>query len=136
MRKELGAIWLDDQRCKFRVWAPRSARIHLHMVAPNDSVSCMEPKQLGYHTAVLEGIKPGTRYFYRLSNGKEFPDPASRFQPDGVHGPSEVVDARFKWTDEDWFGPPIDNYILYELHVGTFTSDGTFDAIIPRLNEL
>jgi maltooligosyltrehalose trehalohydrolase len=75
----------------------------------------------GYHEAVIEGVKPGARYLYRLDRLKEFPDPASRFQPDGVHGASEVVGERFGWRDEGWAGVPLRDYILYELHVGTFT---------------
>src|SRR5690242_2969431 len=130
MPNDLGAVWLDDHRCRFRVWAPASDRVHLHLVSPDDSLSCMQPTQLGYHTTTLEGIKPGARYFYRLSNGAELPDPASRYQPDGVMGPSEVVPPHFEWTDKYWLGLLIENYILYELHVGTFTREGTFDAII------
>jgi maltooligosyltrehalose trehalohydrolase len=132
----LGAVWLDDNRCGFRVWAPNSDRVHLHFVAPEWPVVCMEPKQHGYHHATVQGISTGARYFYRLSSGKEFPDPVSRYQPEGVHGPSEVVDRHFDWTDAHWFGHPIENYIIYELHVGTFTPEGTFDAAISHLNDL
>src|SRR5262249_53921503 len=96
----------------------------------------MEPKNRGYHAAMLTGVAPGTRYLYQLSSGNEFPDPVSRSQPEGVHGPSEVVNPDFEWTDSLWFGLPIEKYIIYELHVGTFTRDGTFDAIIPHLDEL
>jgi maltooligosyltrehalose trehalohydrolase len=96
----------------------------------------MQFQSFGYHTADVEGIAPGSRYFYRLPSGEEFPDPASRHQPDGVHGPSEVVNPRFDWTDGEWFGPPIETYVIYELHVGAFTPEGTFDAVIAHLNEL
>jgi maltooligosyltrehalose trehalohydrolase len=136
MPEDLGAIWLDGNRCRFRVWAPFSHKVHLHLVAPEDRVVCMEPRKRGYHTAVVEEIAPGTKYLYQLSNGKEVPDPVSRYQPDGVHGPSEIVSARFDWTDTHWFGIPIETYVIYELHVGTFTSEGTFEAVIPYLNEL
>jgi maltooligosyltrehalose trehalohydrolase len=132
----LGANWLDETRCRFVVWAPLSERVHLHLVAPQDRIVCMESKKHGYHAAVVEGIAPGTQYLYRLSNGREFPDPASRHQPQGVHGPSEVIGPHFNWTDDDWFGLPIENYIIYELHVGTFTAEGTFEAVIPYLDEL
>jgi maltooligosyltrehalose trehalohydrolase len=97
---------------------------------------CMERKQLGYHTAIVDHIKPGSKYKYRLSKDQEFPDPVSRHQPDGVHGPSEVIDRDFEWHDEKWFGLPIENYIIYELHVGTFTPEGTFEAAIQHLDEL
>src|SRR5438477_6362950 len=136
MAKHLGAVPRDDNRCRFRVWAPLSDRVHLHLVRPKDSVICMEPKPRGYHDVLVEKAGPGTRYVYGLSNGKEFPDPASRFQPEGVHGPSEVVDLHFEWRDSHWFGLPIDSYIIYELHVGAFTPEGTFDAVIPHLDEL
>src|SRR5215813_11349166 len=136
MPEDLGAIWLDGNRCRFRVWAPSSHKVHLHLVAPEDRIFCMEPRKRGYHTAVVEEIAPGTKYLYQLSNGNEVPDPVSRYQPDGVHGPSEIVSARFDWTDTHWFGIPIETYVIYELHVGTFTSEGTFEAVIPYLNEL
>src|SRR5215471_4197447 len=136
MPQDLGAVLLKDARCRFRVWAPLCNKLELHVTAPEDFVLLMEPKQLGYHTAVLEGVKPGARYKYRLENGKEFPDPVSRYQPEGVHGPSEVIDPSFPWNDDRWFGLPIENYVIYELHVGTFTPEGTFDAVIPHLDEL
>src|SRR5215831_6623315 len=136
MPQELGAVVSDDGRCRFRVWAPLSERVHLHITAPRESVVCMEARHLGYHTATVPDISAGARYRYRLSSGKEFPDPVSRFQPEGVHGPSEVIDTRFEWHDQKWFGIPIENYIIYELHIGTFTSDGTFEAVIPHLDGL
>src|SRR5579862_5981186 len=80
MFQNLGAVLLEDGRCRFRVWAPLSERVHVEVIAPRESVVCLQPRPLGYHTAVVEGISPGTRYRYRLSNGKEFPDPVSRFQ--------------------------------------------------------
>jgi maltooligosyltrehalose trehalohydrolase len=80
---------------------------------------------------------PGARYKYRLDGGDSFPDPASRYQPDGVHGPSQVVDpAAFTWTDSDWQGIPLDDLVIYELHVGTATPEGTFDALIERLDDI
>jgi len=136
MQQDLGAILSDDGRCRFRVWSPLSERVHLHIIAPKECLVCMEPKHLGYHMAVVEGIQAGTRYRYRLSNDSEFPDPVSRYQPEGVHGPSEVIDHQFEWHDERWFGLPIENYIIYELHTGTFTPEGTFEAVIPHLDTL
>lgn len=95
----------------------------------------MEAMQRGYYQVILENIKPGSLYFYRLEE-KERPDPASRSQPQGVQGPSQVIDPNFPWDDSNWFGLPLRDYIIYELHVGTFTPEGTFDAIIPHLQEL
>ena len=78
----------------------------------------------------------GTRYFYRVGDGPPRPDPASRYQPSGVHGPSEVVSRRFSWTDQRWRGVPTEELLIYEIHVGTFTERGTFLAAIDRLDEL
>ena len=79
----------------------------------------------------------GSRYKYRLDRGQSYPDPASRFQPEGVHGPSEVVDPlAFQWSDETWPGLTIDDLIVYELHVGAYTPEGTFAALIDQLPEL
>jgi maltooligosyltrehalose trehalohydrolase len=96
----------------------------------------MEPVGGGYFCAVLEGVEAGSRYLYRLDREKERPDPASRFQPYGVHGPSMVVDPAFSWSDRGWAGLRLADYIIYELHVGTFTPQGTFDAILPHLGRL
>src|SRR5215468_2513577 len=97
--KDIGAVWLDDNRCRFRVWAPFSEKVDLHLLTPEDRLITMESQKLGYHRMVVESLPAGARYFYRLANGKELPDPVSRFQPDGVHGPSEVVHNNFAWTD-------------------------------------
>lgn len=95
----------------------------------------MRDEERGYYRAMVDGMKPGDRYLYRLNDEIDRPDPASRLQPD-VHGPSEIPDLRFDWRDSSWKGLPLDNYVLYELHVGTFTPEGTLDAVIPRLDDL
>jgi maltooligosyltrehalose trehalohydrolase len=96
----------------------------------------MESAGRGYYRAAVEGVVPGGRYFYRLDGGPDRPDPASRCQADGVHGPSEVIDCHFPWTDAGWGGLPLEDYLIYETHIGTFTPEGTFDAAIRRLDEL
>jgi maltooligosyltrehalose trehalohydrolase len=97
----------------------------------------MEKDEKGYWRVVLSGIQPGTLYLYRLNGSILRPDPASCFQPEGVHGPSQVIDhLRFKWEDKKWKGLPAGKMIIYELHVGTFTKEGNFQAVIPRLDEL
>ena len=90
----------------------------------------------GFHT--VEAQAPaGTRYFLRLSNGRELPDPASRFQPDGVHAASAVVDTRnFPWTDAGFRGHALNELVIYELHAGTFSEEGTLEAAIARLDDL
>ena len=134
-RVTLGANYLGGGECRFEVWAPLARRVDLHIVAPKERVAPMEPGARGYHRAVVDGVGPGSRYFYRL-NDKERPDPASRSQPAGVHGPSEVVADDFAWRDGGWSGLELKDHIIYELHVGTFTPEGTFDAIVPRLDYL
>jgi maltooligosyltrehalose trehalohydrolase len=92
--------------------------------------------QSGFHVAEAHA-REGTRYVFRVPDGREFPDPASRFQPDGVHRPSAVVDTRtFKWSDAGFAGHSLCDMVIYELHVGTFTPAGTFDAAISRLDDL
>src|SRR5439155_923723 len=88
--------------------------------------------------ALVPDVADGARYRFRLDGGPAlYPDPASRFQPDGPHGPSQVVDPRpFDWTDRDWPGVPAEGHVLYEMHVGTFTPEGTWAAAAARLPEL
>ena len=131
-----GAIYLGDSRCQFVVWAPLAQRVDVHIKAPRERALPLKKDVRGYHHAVVEGVEPDSLYLYRLDNQKEHPDPASRLQPQGVHGPSQVVDSRFSWKDDYWAGPPLEDYVIYEVHVGTFTPEGTFDAIIPYLDEL
>ncbi len=135
-KPKLGAVYLGDRRCRFRLWASKQSSVTLHLTAPADRLVPMEPRGDGYFEVTLADVEPGTRYLYRFENGTERPDPVSRFQPTSVHEPSAVVDPFFPWADRHWHGIPLENYVLYELHVGTFTPDGTFEAIIPRLTEL
>ena len=132
----LGATYLGNGRCQFTVWAPIVQRVEVHIVSPEELIVPLARGEQGYHQAIVEGVEPGFLYFYRLDSEKECPDPASRFQPGGVHGPSQVMDSRFPWQDKNWAGLPLEEYIVYELHVGAFTKEGTFEAIIPYLDEL
>jgi maltooligosyltrehalose trehalohydrolase len=111
--------------------------MNLHIVAPRQTVYPMQSDQFGYFTAECNDIEPGTSYFYQPDGGKDIPDPASAFQPQGVHGASVVVDhGIFKWNDHDWRGKSLSELIIYELHTGTFSAEGTFDGIIGHLNHL
>jgi len=132
----LGATYLGNGRCQFIVWAPVIQKVEVHIVSPKELIVPLVRDVQGYHQAIVEGVEPGCLYFYRLDSKKERPDPASRFQPRGVHGPSQVVDPHFPWEDQTWLGLPLEEYIVYELHVGAFTEEGTFDAIVPYLDEL
>jgi maltooligosyltrehalose trehalohydrolase len=122
----------------FRVWAPCRERIEVRVVAPGaGAVVPLARDAGGVFEGAIAGLGPGARYVYRLDGGAERPDPVSRSQPEGVHGPSEVVDpAAFPWTDAGWRGVPLRELRLYELHVGTFTAEGTFEAAIPHLASL
>ena len=127
---------LDGGGTRFVVWAPEHESMALHIVAPSDRVVPMVRGDRGYWTADVPDAGPGTRYLYRLPSGAEHPDPASRHQPDGVHAPSAVVDPRFTWSDDGWTGHALSEYVIYELHVGTFTEEGTFDAAARDLQRL
>ncbi len=132
----IGARCLADNRCSFMVWAKNASAVDLRLLGESERIVPLENIGDRYFFAEVEHVGPGTLYFYRLNHATERPDPASRFQPEGVHGPSQVVDWSFTWNDEQWFGLPLHKYLIYELHVGAYTEEGTFDAIIPHLAEL
>ena len=132
----LGAVLLPDGRCSFRVWAPLVNRVELKLLGPAGRVIPLARDADGYHSAVVADVTPGAEYVFTLNRLHERPDPASRCQPHGVHGPSAVVDTRFPWSDAGWHGLPLEDYVIYELHVGTYTHEGTFEAIVPHLDRL
>jgi maltooligosyltrehalose trehalohydrolase len=132
----LGGVLIGENACSFLVWAARAQQVDVHIIEPRERAVPMQAGGCGYFHAIVEGISAGALYRYRLNGEKERPDPASRYQPGGVHGPSQIIDSRFDWNDSGWRGLPLEEYVLYELHVGTFTPAGTFDAIIPRLTTL
>lgn len=131
----LGATPLDEARCGFRVWAPLHDQVEV-VLEGRRAQDLGRADRRGYFATVVDDVRPGARYRYRLSGGAERPDPTSRFQPSGVHGPSEVVELEFAWSDDDWKGPALADYIFYELHVGTFTRAGTFDGVETELGRL
>lgn len=132
---DLGAI-VDDRGTTFRVWAPKPRTLELVL---NDRRIAMRPAGGGYFEARVDGVGAGARYFYLLDGERKRPDPASRAQPDGVHAASQVIDPRsFDWRFERK-RRPLAEWVIYELHIGTFTKEGTFDAAaaqLPRLAEL
>lgn len=129
----------------FRVWAPRCRRVEV-VLESNDVKGRRNPlpstvlqgEGNGYFSGLSIGARAGALYRYRLDEGPQiYPDPASRFQPSGPHGPSQVIDpTSFLWTDSHWPGVELPGQVLYELHVGTFTREGTFDAVCRELQEL
>jgi maltooligosyltrehalose trehalohydrolase len=126
---------LTTKGVDFRVWAPRAHRVEVTLDgAPPVALT---PETEGYHGGLVEAATTGTHYRFRLDGGRLLPDPASRFQPEGPHGPSRVVDAAaFQWTDGDWRGVGLAGQVLYEMHVGTFTPEGTWEAATCELPEL
>lgn len=133
---KIGASYQGNKRCEFRVWAPFMKKVELKIVSPDERIVPMK-KDKGYWWTVVEDASPGALYLYRLEGERERPDPASQFQPEGVHGASQIFDHNsFKWEDGGWMGIVLPDLIIYELHVGTFTPEGTFEEIIPRLEDL
>lgn len=125
-----------NNHCLFRVWAPLAEDIHL-VILPDEEEVVMEKKKHGYWEKKISHIKKGTLYKYRIDGGDSFPDPASLSQPEGVHGPSEILRLDdYSWTDDDWDNIPLADMIMYELHTGTFSPEGNFQGIIQRLDYL
>ena len=132
-----GADVLPGGGVRFRLWAPRAAAIELCLDAAGEAPRALRPAADGWFETTVERAGRGTRYHYRVDGTLCVPDPASRFQPGDVHGPSEVVDpGRFEWTDAAWRGHAWETLVFYELHVGTFTPEGTLAAAAARLDHL
>jgi maltooligosyltrehalose trehalohydrolase len=131
----IGANRLPDGRIRFRVWAPHCRAMDVAILRGRRRTALpLQRESGGYFSCEVAGIRDGDRYMYVLENARRRPDPASRHQPDGVHEASAFVDPeRFGWTDGAWRGIAFDDLIFYELHVGTFTREGTFDAAIRRI---
>lgn len=132
----LGAVLLGSGECSFCVWAPRTQTVDVCLIGDEKRYLPMQPIGDGYFALTTREAKLSDRYCYRLDGQGEFPDPASRSQPGTVHEPSQIVDMGFAWTDQVWFNLPLRDYVFYQLHVGTFTPEGTFDAVIPHLDRL
>ncbi len=124
------------------MWAPAATSVEVVLLEDPERIVALERRDRGYFEATVPGTGVGTRYRFRLDGQRELPDPASRFQPEGVHGPSEVFDrldddgTEELWDDPAWRGRPLADYVVYELHVGTFTEEGTFDGAAAHLDEL
>ena len=132
--RRLGATPRGDST-DFVVWAPLCKRMEIEIVAPVPQRIELQADEFHYFRGTAR-VGAGARYRVIPDGKSARPDPASRFQPDGVHGDSEVIDPGFDWNDRTWHGLPLRDYIIYELHVGAFTPQGTFDAAIERLDYL
>jgi maltooligosyltrehalose trehalohydrolase len=138
-RLPIGAEVLPDGGVHFRVWAPRCTRVDVVLEDGDGTVLSLciplEPEAGGYFSAMAAEARAGMRYRYAL-DGQEiaYPDPASRFQPEGPHGPSQVIDpSTFPWTDRMWQGLCLEGQVIYEMHIGTFTRAGTWAAATAEL---
>ncbi|HVQ77027.1 MAG TPA: malto-oligosyltrehalose trehalohydrolase [Candidatus Binatia bacterium] len=131
-----GAEIGPDGGTRFRLWAPGAGRVELCLEASAPPVAMSRDAQ-GWASATVAGVPAGTTYRFRIDGRLLVPDPASRFQPQDVHGPSEVIDpAAYGWSDAAWAGVSPERLVYYELHVGTFTAEGTFAAAAARLDDL
>src|SRR5690606_11524980 len=137
-RMPFGAEVQADGQVAFRLWAPDAASVQLDLVHDHGHVALpMAAVEGGWYSTMVSGVGPNARYQYRIDDRISVPDPASRYNPQDVHAPSAVVDAAsFDWPDEGWRGRPWEEAVIYELHVGTFTPEGRFDAVIGSLDYL
>lgn len=135
---DIGASVVDPKTVLFRAWAPYAGRLSVKILSETDDrVIPLKEERHGYFSGIAGEVSEGDRYVYCFPEGREYPDPASRLQPEGVHGPSQVVDpGKFSWSDKDWAGVLLKDFVIYELHAGTFTREGTFMSIIPCLAHL
>lgn len=134
---ELGARPLSDGSTRFRVWAPLANHLAVKIMGEPPRTIEMERGAGAIYETVVREVAAGADYLYVIDGERERPDPLSRWQPHGVHGPSRVVDPEeFPWTDGEWRGLPLKDFLIYELHTGTFTPEGTFEAAIEKLPHL
>ena len=134
-RLPVGAEPLAGLGVHFRVWAPDRAAVSAVVEGLGEFPLAREAG--GYFSGAAPGARAGSLYRFKLDGGLALPDPASRFQPDGPHGPSEVIEpGAYRWSDAGWRGPRLKGQVLYELHIGTFTKEGTWAAAARRLPEL
>src|SRR5262249_36396683 len=129
---------IDADGVNFRLWAPAAGRVDLRLAAGGRKVTLPMPRgESGWHSLRTAEAGAGTSYRFVVDTATAVPDPASRFQPEDVHGPSEVIDpAAYEWRDGDWRGRPWHETVLYELHVGTFSPEGTYVGAARKLDYL
>ncbi len=131
-----GAEVLTDGRVRFRIFAPAASSMRLQIEGVDELLALVSEGN-GWYCLTTDRASAGTRYTFRLPDGIAIPDPASRFQPEDLGGSSEVIDPEaFPWSCPDWKGRPWEEAVLYELHLGTFTREGTFQSAIEKLDHL
>lgn len=131
-RLPIGAEPVPDGGATFRVWAPKHRTVEV-LLHDTTQTFLLQPEADGYFSGTVPTAKEGSLYWF-VVDGQRFPDPASRFQPTGPHGPSQIVDpSKFRWSDQNWAGCKLPGQVIYELHIGTFTPGGTFASAIEKL---
>ncbi|MCF2447413.1 malto-oligosyltrehalose trehalohydrolase [Dyadobacter sp. CY345] len=135
-KRKLGVNFNENGQAEIVLWAPKVELVEIYYVNENRSEPLFGGEQ-GLWTLTSDALKPGDLYFFKLDGKVQFPDPATLSQPDGVHGASQATDIEeFSWTDDKWKNIGLKDYIFYELHVGTFTDEGTFAALEEKLDYL
>ncbi|PTQ94101.1 maltooligosyl trehalose hydrolase [Mucilaginibacter yixingensis] len=135
-RRTPGVRFNADGKAEVVLWSPSAQKVEIILLNDHKKIA-LNGVDFGYWELTTTAIKPGGCYKFMLDNDKELPDPASLSQPDGVHGHSQTIDLKqFNWTDGNWQNPPLDDYLIYELHTGTFSTDGTFKGIEEHLDHL
>src|SRR5688500_12556673 len=125
IKRSLGITFNTSSKTEILVWAPYANEVAI--LLDDNSIIPLKKQELGYWKEITDKIKPGDLYKIKLDNEKGLPDPASLSQPNGVHGQSQAVDLKsFKWNDNAHENIPLEEYIIYEIHTGTFTPEGTF----------
>ena len=135
-QSRIGASYVDGQGTYVRLWAPEKEKAEIEFIGGDKTA--LSKGEDGYFAGHFNNAKPGDRYYFHV-DGNRIPDPASRFQPEGVRGPSEIVAEQFNWTDKNWTSIPSTEWVIYEIHPGTFSDQHNFDGIIddlPRLKNL
>jgi maltooligosyltrehalose trehalohydrolase len=133
-RMTLGAS-VEESGVQFLVWAPKATGVNV--VLPDERIYPLSEEGTGYFSGRVTDARAGMTYRYQVDGGPGIPDPCSRFQPEGPHGPSLIVDpSEYEWTDHEWRGVRIQGQVLYEMHIGAFTKEGSFDAAIQKLDDL
>lgn len=136
LKRTVGINFTQDGRAAIAIWAPLAEKVAIEMEGTVERIA-LEKKEHGYWTAITDQIKEGTRYKIKIDDKQPFPDPASLSQPDGVHGDSEAISlTTFQWNQTNWNNLPLEDYIIYELHTGTFTEEGSFASLEKKLDYL
>lgn len=135
--KRVGANYIGEGKLEFNLWAPVLEAVSLRLLSDNEKIIPLSKDERGFWSITLDNIAPQTTYFYRIKENLDLPDPASCYQPEGLSGPSMLVDhSVFKWEDQGYGQKGLEEMIIYELHIGTFTPEGTFEAVRKKLDYL